>query len=75
MYDLCQLLVPTLLTPDTSKKNKGHNVMACHQLGLKNVLKLERFTSAEEITSKVTRAPTEVSKNGFQGCFQKLYEH
>jgi hypothetical protein len=42
---------------------------------LKSVLKGYWFTSAEEVTAKVTRALTEVSEIGFQKCFQKLYEH
>jgi hypothetical protein len=39
-----------------------------------NVLK-ERFATAEEVTSKVMRALAEISKNGFQESFQRLYEH
>jgi hypothetical protein len=31
--------------------------------------------SAEEVTAKVLRALTGVSKKGFQEYFQKLYEH
>jgi hypothetical protein len=37
-------------------------------------LKVQRFATAEEVTAQATRALTEVSKNGFQECFQKLYE-
>jgi hypothetical protein len=31
--------------------------------------------SAEEVTVEVTKALIEVLKNGFQKCFQNLYEH
>jgi hypothetical protein len=40
----------------------------------KNVLK-ERFPCPEQIITKAARALTEVTQNGFQECFQKLYEH
>jgi hypothetical protein len=39
----------------------------------KNVLKGQCFASAKEVTAQ-TRALAQVSKNGFQKCFQKLYE-
>jgi hypothetical protein len=41
---------------------------------LKGFLKVHGFGSAEEVTAKVARALTEVSKNGFLECFEKLYE-
>jgi hypothetical protein len=37
-----------------------------------NVLKGQRFVSAEEVTAKVTRVLTEVSSNGYHECLQKL---
>jgi hypothetical protein len=42
-------------------------------LRLKSVLK-QRFTSADKATTKVMTTLTQVSKNGFQECFQKLYK-
>jgi hypothetical protein len=33
-----------------------------------------QFLRVETVTAKATRALTEVLKNGFQECFQKLYE-
>jgi hypothetical protein len=41
---------------------------------LKSVLKGQGFASAEEVVAKATRALTEVSRNGFQECFETLYE-
>jgi histone-lysine N-methyltransferase SETMAR len=43
-------------------------------LRLKIVLEGQRLASAEEVTAKATTALEDVSKNGFQECFQKLYE-
>jgi hypothetical protein len=43
-------------------------------LQLKSVLKGQRLASTGEVTAKATRALEDVSKNGFQECFQKLYE-
>jgi hypothetical protein len=40
---------------------------------LKSVLKGLWFASTEEVTAKATKALTEVSKDGFQECFRKLY--
>jgi hypothetical protein len=42
---------------------------------LKSISKGQRFANDEEVTAKATRAMSDVSKNGFQECFQKLYEH
>jgi hypothetical protein len=42
---------------------------------LKSVLNGQRFENAEEGTANAMTALTEVSKNRFQECFQKLYEH
>jgi hypothetical protein len=44
-------------------------------LQLTSVLKGQQFMSTEAVTAKGTRALREVSKNGYQECFQKLYEH
>jgi hypothetical protein len=41
---------------------------------IKSVLKGQQFVSTKEGTAGVLRALTEVSKNGFQECFQKLYK-
>jgi hypothetical protein len=38
------------------------------------VLEGKRFSSAREVTAKSTKVLTEVSENGFQECFQNLYE-
>jgi hypothetical protein len=40
---------------------------------LKTCLKGQRFASAEEVAAKAI-AMTEVLRNGFQECFQKLHE-
>jgi hypothetical protein len=41
-------------------------------LQVKSVLKVQQFTSAKEVNAKAMRALTEISKNGFKKCFQKL---
>jgi hypothetical protein len=40
----------------------------------KSNLKVQQFATAEKVTAQATRALTEVSKNRFQDCSQKLYE-
>jgi hypothetical protein len=41
-------------------------------LQLKSVLNGQWFTSAKEVTAKVTRALAEILKNGYHECFQKF---
>jgi hypothetical protein len=75
---------PAHLSLVVKKYLAKHNVSALEHvlppdfflfLQLKSVLKGQQFVRTEDVTANVTRALTEVSKNGFQECFQKLYGH
>jgi hypothetical protein len=44
-------------------------------LQLKSVLKGQHFAITKDVAAKVTRALTEVLKNGFQESFQMLYKY
>jgi hypothetical protein len=52
----------------------------CHCLAFfpfpqtESILKGQQFASIEEVTSKAMKSLTEVSKNSFLECFQKLYK-